>query len=215
MHDVVQDLGPDQNVEGYSMAAWQALLNASLAGWQAPALAAGVWETYYNDSTINPQRAYDDFNTDYGLTCANARIAVGAKVGGYSSPIYLFFNNWPPSQPIVVSPTFNITWAYHTWDYNAALENWVADQPAASDTALSVLLQTLWYDFMADGALDPATGWRSVEDVPGFPYAYGTFVMATPTRPPYTSSSFIVNYKSDTCALLASYGFDARFWWCD
>jgi len=114
-----------------------------------------------------------------------------------------------------VSSTYNITWAYHTWDYNAALESWSGVQPQASDAALSRMLQDLWYDFMADGALDPATGWRSVEDVPGFPTSYGTFVMATPTRPPYTNSSFVVDYKTDTCTMLYSHGFDARFWWCD
>lgn len=202
-------------MEQYTLPAWQALLNASLAGWQSAALNAGVWATYLNDSLINPQRAYDDFNTDYGLSCANAAIAIGAKTGKYASPVFLFLNEWPPASPIPVSPTYNITGAYHTWDYEAAMEHWVGDQPQPTDAALSALLQSLWYDFMEDGALAPATGWRSVEQVPGFPAHYGTFVMATPSKPPFMASTFVTDYKASTCALLASYGFDARFWWCD
>ncbi len=42
---------------------------------------------------------------------------------------------------VQVGVFFNITWAYHTWDYNAAFERWQGVQPQQHDTELSKLLQ--------------------------------------------------------------------------
>jgi hypothetical protein len=195
------------------MAQWQSLLETSLAQWNSSQLPTTVYNMYKSEATIAVQRAYDDFNTDYGLTCANAQIAIEAKKGAFTKPIYLFFNQWPPEVPIVASSTYNITWAFHTWDYRAAFEMWLEQEPAVTDSQLSKLLQTLWYDFMLDGKLDKSTGWLSVEDVTGFPDHYGTFMIATPSKPPYMNPTFMVDYKTNTCAYLKSQGFDARFWW--
>lgn len=212
----------------------------------APGAGEMLYAAYAKESAIDAQRAYDSINADYGLTCAFKQIAVNAKsastassasasstadasdasaaggvrvdngTAGFTSPIYLYVNQWPPSHPIPTLSSFSIQWAFHTWDYNAAWGTWpLGLNVSASDVQLGNLLSGLWADFMQDGRLDPSTGWLSVEQVPGFPAHQGTFVIATPSLPPYANTSFVVDYKADKCGIMATLGLDQRYWWCD
>lgn len=209
------DLAPDVYVGNFTQLQWLAYLNSSLAGWTPafPDIALTIFREYANQSAIDVQLAYDSFNTDYGLICANARIAVGAKAGGaYPAPIYLYVNEWQPAHAL--GP---IRWAYHTWDYSAAMENWpLGYTPGPTDLQLAAELQAIWGDIMAHGRLDKVRfGWRSVEDAAGFPARWGTYLMSHPSMWPYQASSTVFTYKADTCKMLAGFGFDARFWWCN
>lgn len=222
------DIAPDNRIEGYTMPQWQALLNQSLAPWAAsdPNFAAGVWMRYYADAVMTngssdvivtaPQRAYDSLNADYGLQCANAEIAVGAKRGRFKSPIYLYVDQWTLGKPVPVSGGYNRTWAYHTWDYVCVIEDWNADagQPSPTDLGQRDLLQTVWREFIFNGTVS-SYGWRSVEQVDGFPAHYGSLVIGTPDLPPFQPTAFTVDYRADNCAYLAAHGFDSRFWWCN
>ena len=55
---------------------------------------------YANASAADPDKAYTALNTDYGLTCGSASIAVGAKRQGFKSPLYLYASKWGPQAPI-------------------------------------------------------------------------------------------------------------------
>jgi len=116
------DIAPDVIVKGDTPAQWQAYLNTTFAPWGAD-VGSTLYsraDLYLNESLVDPQRAYDTINADYGLSCAFKQIAVEAKQGGaYKSPIYLYVNNWPPATPIAVGSSYQIQWAYHMWDWQA------------------------------------------------------------------------------------------------
>ena len=220
------DLDPDVDVAAYDQAQWEAHLNASVASW-APtfsSIGADLYAEYRNASLADPDKAYTALNTDYGLTCGSAAIAVGAKAGAYTSPVYLFVGRWGPEAPIPRDGR-RVTYAYHEWDYQVAIENWaeIAGEewgqpggwaPGPRDQALSQALQGLWFDLMDDGALGPDSGWASVDDVAGFPAHYITYVFAPPGGAAGGSGS-VVDFRAGSCGLLAGWGFDARFWWCN
>jgi len=225
------DFGPDQDVHGLNTTAFQALLNASLAagGWTDPDIGARIYAEYAADAQADADKAYCSLNADYGLTCGSVTIAVAAKAGGaYKSPIYLYVNQWPPSEPAPLGLRYG-RWAYHTWDYNAAIESWpglgLLWTPGPQDLLLSRTLQATWYELMANGSLAADSGWVSVEQAPGFPAHYATNVLAPPQPGAWDSAASTggmvrpswvqIDYKAGVCGLLAGYGFDARFWWCD
>jgi len=208
------DLGPDVDTHGYTQAQWQALLNQSVAGWHSANMGGAIYNAYESDALVDVEKAYCDFNTDYGLTCGSVAVAMGAKSAGgvYKSPLYLFVNQWAPSTPIPAGGRF-FRYAYHTWDWSAACENWPSPgqwTPQAGDWELARYLQSLWYQFMAVGRLGTSTGWLPFDASISFPKEYATFVFAADGE-----SQLMVNYKADTCGLLEGYGFDSRFWWCN
>ena len=89
--------------------------------------------------------------------------------------------------------------------------------PGPIDLALGAYLRAAWAQLMYTGKLDPATtgGWKSIEQVDGFPAHYGVQRISCPDLVPYEPTAFMTDYKADVCATLASYGFDQRFWWVD
>lgn len=232
------DLGPDVDVSSFNQAQWQAHLNESVASWDTsfPDIGADLYAAYENASISDPDKAYTAFNTDYGLTCGSAAIAIGAKSGEYKSPIYLFVGKWSPETPIPGSGRF-VSYAYHTWDYQCACEAW-ADAanggdwvPGSRDLAYSKALRGWWFDLMDDGQLNEQTGskglnsgdvddsgeaglWASVEAAVGFPAHWNTFVMAPPGSIEGGSKG-VVDFKGGICADLSAWGFDDRFWWCN
>lgn len=207
---------------GQSLEQWRGELSAWLSRWgnASAALTDGVYSWYLSDALLDVQRAYDTFNADYSTACAFAEIAVAAKAGGkYKSPIYIFNNAWQPSVPIYShGGSFNLTWAYHTWDYRAAFENWptpsIQPFPNATDRALSSFLQSAWGQLMSNGKLDPAitAGWDSVDAVPGFPAHYGMQRISSPDLIPFEPNMFVTDLKANFCGNLAAFGFDSRFW---
>ena len=62
---------------------------------------------------------------------------------------------------------------------------------------------------MVNASLPAASGWPSVETLPGWPAEYATFVMED------GASRVIPGNKNETCAMYLSLGIDQRFWWCD
>lgn len=214
------DLAPDQDVSGYSQAQFQALLNSSVAAWNITSMGGQIYAAYEASSLVSPALAYDDFNTDYGLSCGSVDIAVSAAAGGRgrTAPIYLYVNQIHPSTPVPTGPAGSgsrpLRWAFHTWDWLAACETFQGQiwgwAPQAADWALTDLLQGIWGEFMATGRISAERwGWLPIDGAPGFPAHYSTFVMST------NSSTTSIDYKVETCALLSGFGFDARYWWCN
>lgn len=96
------EIAPGNNVRGETLPEWRANLTNWLAAWgnDAPALTDDVYNTYLADAQLDVQRAYDTFNTDYGVLCGFIRVAAGAKAGKYKSPVYVYSNSWQPSVPV-------------------------------------------------------------------------------------------------------------------
>jgi len=217
------ELGPDERVRGLSAAELRAVLRRDFGAWgaRADALTDAVAAAYAADAALDAARAYETLAADYGTACAFARIAVGAKRGAFASPIYLHIDQWQPSTPVFRSREWNLTWAYHMSDMVAGFESWpraadaAAPYPAPVDVEHARFLQRAWGQLAATGRLDAAAtgGWRSVEDVPGFPAHYGRMRIATDRLPPHEPLAFVVDDRAARCAMLASFGFDERFEW--
>lgn len=91
------DCGPNTVLRNSSTVAWEDSLDAALAGWpNAAAFSAAVAGVYAAEAAIDPQLAFDSLASDYGLTCANAALAVEAVASGLrAAPTYLMYNAWP------------------------------------------------------------------------------------------------------------------------
>lgn len=78
-------------------------------------------------------------------------------------------------------------------------------------------MQSVWAQLMFNGSLTPeaAGGWRSVEQVAGFPAHYGVQRISSADLTPFDPLMFVTDYKADVCTMLAGFGFDQRFWWVD
>jgi carboxylesterase type B len=208
------------NVSSMNITEWQAhLLHSTFSAWgpRAPQLAEDVFALYSTEAAINPLLAYDSINTDYGLTCANSQIAVRAKrERRYRAPIYISVNQWPPGYPDNNHVT---SYAYHTWDYEMAINNDLLGVPISDmDRQMGKLVRDSWYSLMALGKVSADVAhldWKPVDADAGFPELFSTFVYSRPDRFPFETSRTHVNYKHANCAILGSYGFDRRYWWCD
>lgn len=236
------DLAPGQDVERDSLAEWRALLNETLAPWDDATFSDAVWAAYLNDSLVGPQRAYDSLNTDYGIGCANAQLTTAAKGGAYSSPVFAYVAEWPPSRPLRIPGGRNITSAFHTWDWSAVCgegggcmrlhcslpcshapvraprvlaEHWLASviEPGPTDISFARELQAAWRAFLRTRR--PPPPWGTVDSVPGFPAHRGAYVFGTATLQPHLPSAFTTDFRARFCELLASAGFDSRYWWCN
>ena len=176
------DEWPDFQVQTYSDAQWRKYLIDYFTPWDAlPAattkkttlidadrenISVGerLYHLYRNESSDNPQKAFDSLMSDYGNNCANVQIAQHAltPAGQYKAPIYHFVNNYHLSKSFVSDPSTNYTvrYASHVYDYLMALEQWNAFDngaylPDERDLQGSALLQTLWYNFMLTGSPTP------------------------------------------------------------
>ena len=218
------DLAPDVDVSTYSKQAWGSYLESCLAPWHNASMAQSVLALYDPEGQTPPERAMCDLNTDYGLSCGTVSLALGAKSqgGAFQSPLYVFVNQWAPSTPIP-SGLRTLRYAFHTWDYSVAIENWSGLSglsgwaPGVTDLALSTMLQSLWYTFIQTGSLAGAQGaagveWASFEATAGFPANYNTFVFSATGA----GSGMQTNYKVEQCAMLSEFGLtQPGFWWCD
>lgn len=214
------ELMPDQRVRGMTKSAWNALLQTSFASWknQANSLVADLFLYYQADASLDVQRSYDTLSTDIGLSCALRNIALAGKEGNYSSPIYLYVNQWQPSVP-VNGGDWNLTWAFHTWDYTVAFQNWptatLGSFPQKSDSELNVYLTEAWRQLIYHGRLNASSlnGWKSVEEVSGFPVHYVVQRISSPDLIPYETTSFQEDLKGRICSILHKYEFGSNEWW--
>lgn len=202
------DVAPDLDVSSYSQQQWQAYLNSSLQSWNSPTIGPDIYAAFQN---ADPMWSYSSLNTAYGLTCGS--IEINAQAAGpqakRKAPLYFYYNNWPPSHPVLVGLRY-AKYPYHGLDWDWACEKWPAGwTPTDQDWALSKTLQSVWWEFMANGGRlnATATGWKTVDDVSGWPNNYNVVVI----EPSGTTTQ--VNFAQQTCQVLASYGFDRNFWW--
>ncbi|CAE8631054.1 unnamed protein product [Polarella glacialis] len=169
---------------------------------------------FSDDAAVSSVKANRAVTTSYGLTCAAKHLARAALTGNYSSPIYVYVNNWSPA---AFAPEWGPEnqWAFHSWDLTVALEGWPANYtPGEGDLAHARFLQKSWYDLMKHGALSPAdhAGWLPVNSDPGWPSVLATMVLADPADGG-PGPSMISSYKAAICELFESVGIGQSYWW--
>jgi carboxylesterase type B len=216
---------PDQykpyDVHLQSLAQWNATVHAAVAQWsESNTVANTLLLTYATEAALSPQLAYDAIVTDYGLTCANQRIASAAMTSGSSkrqSPIYLLYNAWVRPRN---STTSISTWPSHVQDWIDIGMSWNAAsaQPTADDLTLSHWLAGMLTDFAANrGRLSSRWNWSPVSF-----NSTSTMVLAAPNAifPPESPNGqsgirLESNWKGETCQTLGTLGFDQQYWWCN
>jgi len=204
----VSDLQPPQ---------WAAYLNTAVEGMGIPMLGEQLLKLYANDSSPDPDKAYSTFNTDYGLTCGNVAVAMGAKLGNFTSNLYMWLNAWSPVDGIPLWNGRYARYSFHTFDWMAACEAWpLLWAPQGRDWQLSDMLQQYFYSFAATGipklrahsSITTTTpSFLPFDSAPDFPSSYSTFVFNP------SASGMVDNYKAGTCAAMSLWGFTQSFWW--
>ena len=241
------DEWPEVDVQEYSPAEWRSYLVDYFQPWDALAkdkttandkvpVGAHIYDLYLNESSANPQKAYDSLMSDYGQNCANVQIMQLAlpPLGHYKAPIYHFVNNYHLSHTYGTGgenddrSAYVVRYAFHVLDYLMALEQWSAFddgdyQPDERDLRGARLIQNLWYDFMVSGnptpdatastTTDKPAEWKAANDVADWPENYNTYVIQSEDG---AESATVVNFSSDKCSYLHKIGVSEReFWWCN
>jgi len=198
------DSGPDKNVESYSSSEWESLINDTFSNWNdASSISSNMLKLY---SSNDPQKNFDEIVTDYGLTCSS--FAIGKKLlkSNRKSNTYVYINNWS-LQNTVLRNDYEIKYAYHYLDFAMILEYWndYAEYiPQQQDLDGSKFLQSIWYEFMSTGTVNPSLNWIPINSDSSLPI----FVIE-----PYNSRSSNT-YKKDVCDYYHSIGLDSKtFWW--
>lgn len=172
-----------------------------------------VEDFFMEDTASSPAKANRGILTTYALTCAAPDLARAAKTGRYQSPIYLYMDRWSPAAPVNASGISR--WAYHAWDLYSGLETWPDRYvPSEGDLRHSRFWQSVWYDFMKHGALNPAehAGWRAVSGQRRGHFEYSTMVMANPDTSE-TGPTMVRSYDASICALFEGMGIGQQYWW--
>jgi len=243
------DEWPEVDVQEYSQAEWRSYLVDYFKPWDALSTATlnttdempvgeHLYNLYLNESSANPQKAYDSLMSDYGQNCANVQIMQHAlpPLGRYKAPIYHFVNNYHLSHTYGTGgenddrSAYVVRYAFHVLDYLMALEQWSAFddgnyQPDDRDLRGARLIQNLWYNFMVSGNPTPSTTttttstgsapaeWKAANDVAGWPQNYNTYVIQSDSG---VESTTVVNFSNDKCSYLHQIGVSEReFWWCN
>jgi carboxylesterase type B len=231
------DQDPDKFVHNYTSSEWLAFLNNTYEafddefGVEYGTTGRNVYDLYLNESTENPQKAFDAIVADYGLGCAAVSImktvlAPNNRDNPYRSHVYVFANSWNLSKAFLdtddPSPDYKVHYAYHTLDLYLVTENWynVGDgkyTPTESDLAGSHLLQSYWYQFMKYGNptqhLDTHNNyvrWLPINETSLWPQDYMIFAIDK------QGSSNVINYRKAICDFNEEIGVSSgRYWWAN
>jgi hypothetical protein len=204
------DIAPDTDFHAAPMSHWLLALNATFnqPPWQQ---GSDVAAAYANDSAVDPALAYASINADYSLTCGNVAISVAAKLAAFKSAIYVVVNQWHPSHtPAQQRPR----WAFHTFDYRAAFEQWdvLQIEPSEQDQNFSRVMREMFAAFIyANATAQSASYLQTVDSNSDFPKKTVTNVVAAESG----GCVAVANYKAGQCDLWAAMGLDERFWWID
>ena len=202
------DIAPDTDFHAAPMSRWLLALNATFnqPPWQQ---GSDVAAAYANDSAVDPALAYASINADYSLTCGNVAISAAAKLAAFKSPIYVIVKQWHPSHtPAQQRPR----WAFHTFDYRAAFEQWdvLQIEPTEQDQNFSRVMRDMFAAFIYANATAPsASDLQTVDSISDFPKKSVTNVVAAESG----GCVAVANYKAAQCDLWAAMGLDERFWW--
>jgi hypothetical protein len=159
------EYNPDVIVRNYTQRQWGQLIEEKFSAW-GPHAGRDVNSHYREDALRDPQAAYDAIVSDFGITCATPVLARKAYAGRYSSPIYVFVNNWGPAKPVVDKEGRELVWAYHVWDQFVWMQDWPSGyEPMPSDLEHSEHLRTLWYDFASHGECAIDGAWSKVRSL--------------------------------------------------
>jgi carboxylesterase type B len=168
-----------------------------------------LYARYLADALLDVQRAYSSIHADYSCSCAFSAVAARAKrAGRRRSPVYVHYNQWQPSAG-------GRRWAYHTWDYACAFENFPIT-PGPTELAHAAFLQSAWGSLLHTGRVNASAswGWGSVEEVPGWPDHVGIMRISNETLAPFQGPAFVPDLRGDACTTLANFGVgSSNFWW--
>lgn len=199
------DAGPDTDVHAMPLHQWLEVLNGTFnqQPWQYGSEVAAAYATL---SAVDPALAYASINADYSLTCGNVAIASAAKRANFSSPIYVILNQWYPEH---TAAQHRPRWAYHSFDYGAAFEQWDDQQliPTAQDLQFSRLMQHIFAAFIY-GNLSSNNPWE-IQTIDSDAKGAVTNVVSIESG----GNAPVVNYKNEQCEMWARMGLDDRFWW--
>jgi hypothetical protein len=202
------DIAPDSDVHALPLTQWLQSLNQTF-NQQPWHHGSAVAAAYASDSEVDPALAYASINADYSLTCGNVAVASAAKRGKFTSPIYVVSNQWHPEHTAAQPRP---RWAFHTFDYHAAFEQWqqMGMIPSSQDLKLSALMRDVLAAYIY-GNLSSGNPWnlQTVDSSPQFPSVHVSNVVAIETD----GNVPVADYKAEVCALWAEMAVDERFWW--
>ncbi len=225
------DEGPEMDVSAYSMESWAALLNNTFEGWAEPNVGTTIFDLYASAAEQNPQKAFDEIVSDYGLFCGQLAVARQAlspssESGGYQSSIYIYEDQWGLSQSYTSPWTgTTVNYPFHDVFFFMVTGQWdlVGDmgtyEPSKEDLRAQKLLQSILRFFMANQSLEGSNlGWDPVNKDPNWassdnslPYGnYSVFVIDP------VDTRTVLNHKLDVCSYYHSIGLDQpQFWWAN
>jgi carboxylesterase type B len=229
------DEGPEMDVSAYNLTGWASLLNTTFSSWTIPGgtkVAPRLNQLYQQAASENPQKAFDEIVSDYGLYCGQVSIARQAlsPLGSYQSPIYIYEDQWGLSQQYISPWTDTVVkYPFHDTFFFMVTGQWnqVGEmgsyQPSSRDLQGQALLQGIWRYFLKFQTLaGSGYGWEPVDNDPNWgssssignpliPYGnYSVFVIDP------AGSQTVVNHKLDVCTFFHSVGLDReKFWWAN
>lgn len=208
------DKGPEMNVQDWTQEQFKALLTDTFMPW-GERVGDAMYALYYNDSTVNPQKAFDAIVSDYGLSCAAITVSRAAlrESSLFASPLYVFLNDWALAKETVSEGSdYAVRYAYHELDLVAINENWQQVPggvyvPDRSDIAMSKTLQRIVGEFVQSSGKN-ITGLRPVNDAASWPQSYNTYVISK------SSVGMKTNFRKSICDYMDSVGLGGKeFWW--
>ena len=207
------DAGPAMEVASYSSEQFLKLLQQTFEPWGSD-VGNNIYELYATVSAINPQIAYDQIISDYGLTCAFIDLGRTADMidgGSYSSPVYIHYNNWGFANPIVESNGWTSHYAHHGSDLMLLLESWGSHyQPDQRDFLGAASIQKIFFAFVNTNGryMSDAFGITTFSDSSGWPSNYSTISIE------YPSPRMRTNLKKEVCEYFTKIGINSpKFWW--
>jgi carboxylesterase 2 len=214
------DVGPEQDVSQCTLEEWKSLLESSFAQWGST-VGADVYELYEAQAIQDPQLAFDQIVTDYGITCASAAIArqaLASSTSRFSSPLYIFYNSWALSRALSTDSGYAINYAFHGLDMLAATDNLhEADGgtyiPSSHDEQMSRKLREMFFEFMSTNGRN-VSGLSPVDSALLWPEEYAMFVISGDDVGKDSAGSMQVNFRSEKCLYFEKNGITGEaFWW--
>lgn len=211
------DIGPDLDVSNYSLEEWKQFLESYFLPWGA-SVGEEVYNLYKSSAEVNPQLAFDEIVSDYGITCASsfiARQALTCTSSSFQSPLYIFYNTWALSNSFTVNSGLTVRYAFHGLDLIAATSNWDklnGYTPTQHDLYMSKSIQNLFYDFMISRGI-AVEGLSPVNSLSSWPTDYNMYVISG-NEGDLDVASMQMNFKQIECSYLEGANLTGKmFWW--
>jgi carboxylesterase type B len=166
-------------------------------GWNQNAFDA--WKQLYaNYISKSAELTLYGWITDIYFTCGCQLFGVTAGTG-LKSPIYLGIVNYPPSHPHPAGGGGNMSYAFHSWDFEAATGAWLEQGhfvPEQNDIVFGETQLGIWYELASTGKVN-SYGWEPINNSKNFPTDFKVGVHQNPNN-----ITTIDSYYKSTCNTL-------------